>query len=73
MVTKTSPKAMPVKTAKRKTASSSKKSTREKLLKDLGRRLILSEDYVTGQSPSTPDGTEYGVVIYYNGSIKPNV
>lgn len=53
--------------------STKKKSPREKLIEELGRRLVLTDDFVNGKTPETPEGTEYGVIIYYNGSVKPNV
>ena len=48
------------------------KFDREKLLKDIGRRLMISEEFTTKGASPEPD-TEYGVIIYYNGSIKPNL
>ena len=57
--------------AKKPNAKSKQGKKREELLQELGRRLILTEDFVTGKTPTKPDGTEYGVIIYYNGSVKP--
>ena len=72
MAKKALTKTVAVKVPKTQTTPRVKKSPKEKILKDLGRRLILTEDYVSGETRQS-SGTEYGVVIYYNGAVKPNI
>ncbi|MDP9686553.1 UNVERIFIED_ORG: hypothetical protein J2W82_000201 [Pseudomonas mohnii] len=50
-----------------------KSKIKEKLLKELGRRLILTDEFITSEPSNASEKTEYGVIIYYNGAYRPNM
>jgi hypothetical protein len=50
-----------------------KETERQKLIRQLGKKLILDDQFVTNRPVSDPNEKEYGVIIYYNGSVRPNV